>query len=84
MEDPFARSPPTASPLQPPRLRPAPPPPPFPGPGAVCLWRCSARLRTECVPRQNRLCRSKPEVYGVRVRSGAWEEEEAAQGRAPV
>ena len=37
MEDPFARSPPTASPLQPSRLRPAPPPPSFPGLGAVCL-----------------------------------------------
>lgn len=43
----------------------------FPGPGQ-CLWRCSARLRTECVPRRNRLCRSEPEVYGVRVRRGAW------------
>lgn len=53
MEDPFARSPPTASLLQPSRLRPAPPPPSFPGLGAVCL----ALQRTfadECLPRRKR------------------------------
>lgn len=53
MEDPFARSPPTASLLQPSRLRPAPPPPSFPGLGAVCL----ALQRTfadEYLPRRKR------------------------------